>query len=84
MNSFTGVVQVFYVLFRSKDLRNITWWLLPLFVNCEMLFNFIFLTFQKRILRNIIWQLLPLYANCEILNVERNIEQQKQSPGGVL
>ena len=47
MNSFTGVVQVLYVLFRNKHLRNITWWLLPLFVNCEMLFNFIFRTFQK-------------------------------------
>ena len=37
----------FYVLFRNKHLWNITWWSLPLFVNCEMLFNFIFRTFQK-------------------------------------
>ena len=51
MNSFTGVFQVFYLLF--KRLRNMTWWLLPLFVNCQ------------------------------ILNVEKTIEQQKQSPEGV-
>ena len=47
MNSITGVAQVFYVLFRNKHLRNIIWWLLLLFVNFEMLFNFIFRTFQK-------------------------------------
>ena len=32
-----GVVQVFYVLFRNKDLRNIIWWLVPLYVSCEIL-----------------------------------------------
>ena len=37
VNSFTSVVQVFYPLFRNRPLRNITWWLLPLFVNCEIL-----------------------------------------------
>ena len=47
MNSITGVAQVFYVLFRNKHLRNIIWWLLLLFVNFEMLFNFVFRTFQK-------------------------------------
>ena len=54
MNSFTGVVEVFYVLFGNKHFRNMAWWLLPLFVNCE------------------------------ILNVDKTIEPQKQSSGGVL
>ena len=31
-----------------------------------------------------IWWLLPLYVNCEILDIKKTIEQQKQSPGGVL
>ena len=30
------------------------------------------------------WWLLPLFVNCEILNVDKTIEQQKQSSGGVL
>ena len=37
MNSFTGVVEVFYILFKNKHLQNMTWWLLPLFVNSEIL-----------------------------------------------
>ena len=37
MNSFIGAVQAFYVLSRNKHMQNTTWWLLPLFVNCEIL-----------------------------------------------
>ena len=71
----------FYVLFRNKHLRNITCWLLLLFVNCEMLFNFIFRTFPKHAFCENYLVAAPIICWLRILNVEKTIEQQKQSHG---
>ena len=84
MNSFTGFVQVFTYFLETSiwetSLVGCSYYLL-IAKCCSTLF---FVLFRNTHSAKIIWRLLPLYVNCEILNVEKTIEEQKQSPGGVL
>ena len=64
MNSFSGVVQVFYALFRSKHWTSFGGCShCMLIVKCSFFFSYFS---EALVLQNIIWWLLPLYANCEI------------------
>ena len=81
---FNGFAQVFYVLFRSKHwtwLGDCSHYVL-IAKSCAFFFFSCFS--ETRIQQNIIWALLPLFVTCETLNVQKTIEQEKQSSGSVL
>ena len=75
MNSFNGVVPVFYVLFRSKHRTSLggcshCMYYMLILKCCSVFFS----TFQKHAFCKISFGGCSYYINCKILNVQKTIE----------